>query len=340
MRSPRQWVAAFAFILATLLAAGGLSACGSSSAEGSGGSGSGGSDSGGMTHIRLAVTPGSPTLQVHLADTLGYFKKHGLDVTVTEGADLPTWAAGLDRQWDVVMTTSGIFVTGASKFDLVAVAGIQMNRKNFLGNPLITNNPSIKGPADLAGKRIGVVTLTGTTPAALSYLVAKAGGDPKSMKLVQVPFASEADQLASGQVDAVVSATPYYSTLLENPKNKALFDVPDMALRDIAPNVEQTAFLLFTSSRTWASKNTAAVKAFQQSLQEGITYMDKNPADAKKQLSAWTGLPLTVIDKAPWPPPTSATVTQEEVEPTLTLYKDRGLIPAGGAPDLNGRFVG
>lgn len=325
--------------LALLLAAGSLSACSAFSSSSGADSDSVSASDGGSTPVRLAFTPGSPTLQVHLAEKLGYFDDHDLDVTLTEGADLPTWAAGLDRQWDVAMTTSGIFVTGAAKFDLVAVAGAQVNREDVLGNPLVTGDPSIKEPLDLQGKRIGVVTLTGTTPAALAHLVEKAGGDPDSLKLLQVPFGSQPDQLASGQVDAVVSATPYYSALLEDSANSAVFDVPDTALRDIAPDTDQTAFLLFTSSRTWADENPEAVTALQDSLQEAIDYMEDKPDDAKQALSDWLGIPVEVIEKAPWPPPTSATVTQEEVEPTLELYKARGLISDAEAPDLGDRFT-
>lgn len=319
------------------MTAGGLSACGAFESEGARDPGSDASGKG--TPIRLAFTPGSPTLQVHLAEKLGYFEDNGLNVTLTEGADLPTWAAGLDRQWEVAMTTSGIFVTGASKFDLVAVAGGQVSRENVLGNPLVTGDPSIKEPQDLEGKRVGVVTLTGTTPASLAYLVEQAGGDPDSIELVQVPFGSQPDQLASGQVDAVVSATPYYSTLLEEPGNKALFDVPDTALRDLAPDVEQTAFLMFTSSRTWAEENPEAVTALQDSFQRAIDYIETNEEDSKKAMSDWLGLPMEVLEQAPWPPPTSSTVTQEEVEPTLALYEKRGLIAESDVPDLSDHFV-
>ncbi len=330
MRSLRRWAASFAL----LLAAGSLNACGAFDS----GSGAAPESANGATPVRLAFTPGSPTLQVHLAEKLGFFDQHGLDVTLTEGSDLPTWAAGLGRQWDVALATSGIFVTGASKFDLVAVAGAQVNREGVLGNPLVTNNPSIKKPIDLEGKRIGVLTLTGTTPASLAYLVQKAGGDPASMKLVQVPFGSQADQLKSKQVDAVVSATPYYSSLLADPENTALFDVPGTALREIAPDVEETAFLLFTSSRTWADENPETVTAMRDSLQQGIDYMKDNPDESKQAMSEWLGISKEVLDKAPWPPPTSATVTKEEVEPTLELYRDRGLIAEADVPQLDDRF--
>ena len=313
------------------LAVTGMTACGSDSSSSSGGEGD---------VIRIAYTPGSPTLQVHLADTMGYFEDRGLNVELTEGLDLPTWIASLDRQYDIAMTTAGIFITGADQFDLMAVGGAQMNRADVLGTPLVTDDPDIQGPGDLAGKRIGVVTLTGTTPASLGYLVEQAGGDPSSLDLVQVPFGSQADQLAAGQVDAVVSALPYATALEQaNPANRAVFDVPDMALRDLAPDQEQTAFLMFTATRSWTDANPDQVTAFQEAMQDAIDWMTANQDQALDEMQSWLGLPAEVLDAAPFPPPVSSTVSQDEVEPIVTLYEEQGLIEEDAAPDLSDRFL-
>lgn len=310
----------------------GLAACGSSSDS------DGAKADGGLTPVRLAFTGGAPTLQVHVAQTQGYFKKNGLDVKITEGADLPTWIASLDRQWDVAMTTAGIFVTGADKFDLVGVAGAQINKADYLGTPLVTRDPNIKNVGDLEGKRIGVATLTGSTPASLAYLVEKAGGDPKSLDLVQAPFAVQADQLKSGQVDAVVSAVPFASALAADPANRQILDVADAALRDIAPDQDTTAFLMFASSRDWADKNPKAAEALRKSLQQGLDYIASNKKAALDEMESWLGLPRAVIDAAPFPFSGSATVSEAQVEPTLKLYEKVGLIKAGEAPDLSDRF--
>ena len=325
----RTLSAACAVILAAALAA-----CGSS-----GGSKDSGTKSGdGVTDVRLAYTPGAPTLQVHIAQEMGFFAQHKLNVKLTEGLDLPTWVAGLDRQWDVAMTTSGIFVTGVDKFNLVGVAGAEVNRQNVLGTPLITRNPSIKRAVDLIGKRVGIVTLTGTTPASLDYLVKKEGGDPNKVKFVQVPFANQADQLKSGKVDAVVSAIPFASTLLKDKANKALFDVPDTALRDIDPQQKQTAFLLFTATRSWADKHKAAVTGLQQSFQQAITWINSHKDAALTEMSKWLGISKNILEAAPWPFPASATVSAGEVQPVVKLYEDRGLIKSSNAPSLQGRF--
>ncbi|MEV8517213.1 ABC transporter substrate-binding protein [Dactylosporangium sp. NPDC051484] len=320
--------------IAGMLLVGGLAACGDDkSASESGGAGSE------LTKVRLAFTPGATTLQVHLALTKGIFKKHGLDVRATEGLDLPTWMAGLDKQWDVAMETPGVFVSGANKLDLVVLAGAQALLKDSLqGNPLITRDPSINNPIDLVGKRVGVATLTGSTPTSLNYLVTKAGGDFSKVKLVQVSFEQAGDQLKAGQLDAVVSNIPNADVMLKDPKNRVLWDPQHDALRMIAPAQDPFASILFTSTRKWSEANPKAAQAFQDALQEAGEWMDANEQDAKKELSSWLGTPSDVIAGVKWPLPVRARITPEMLQPVIDLYVAAGVLPKAEAPDLSNRF--
>jgi NitT/TauT family transport system substrate-binding protein len=308
-----------------------LAACGGSSSDSS--------SAFGATKVRLAFTPGATTLQVHLAEKNGFFKKHGLDVKVTEGLDLPTWMAGLDKQWDIAMETPGVFVSGVNKLDLVVLAGAQVTEEGSLrSNPLITRDASIKEPIDLVGKRVGVATLTGSTPTSLNYLVTEAGGDFSKVKLVQVSFDQAGAQLKAGQLDAVVSSLPFADVILKDPKNRALWDPQDRALRMLDPNQKIMASILFTSTRKWAEANPKAAQQFQDALQESGEWMDSHEAEAKKEMSAWLGTPAEVVDSVTWPLPVQARITPESLQPAIDLFVAAGVIPKSAAPDLSDRF--
>jgi len=316
-------------VIASMLLVGTLAACGGDDEAGADG----------RTKIRLAFTPGATTLPVHLAITEGFFEKHGLEVEATEGLDLPTWMAGLDKQWDIAMETPGVYLAGAKQLDLVVLAGGQVTTGGSLaGNPLIVRDPSITDAGDLAGKRVAVATLTGSSPNAVKYLVEQAGEDPDSVELVQVPFESMGDQLKAGQVDAVVSSIPFSLTMLQHPENKALFDVQDTALRALAPDQEAMASIIYTSTRSWADEHPEEAVAFEAALQEAAEWMDDNKEAAVQELSEWLQIPMDVLETLPWPIPVQAHITQAEVQPNLDLFLATGALKEEDVPDLSDRF--
>lgn len=317
-----------------VLLVGTLGACGGSSDSSD-------SDASGakLTKVRLAYAAGATTLQVHLAEKKGYFKKHGIDIESTVGLDLPTWMAGLDKQWDIAMETPGVFVSGATKLDLVVLAGAQITEEGSLAsNPLITNDPDIKEPIDLVGKRVGVATLTGSTPTSLNYLVTEAGGDFKKVKLVQVAFDQAGAQLKAGQLDAVVSSIPFADVILQDPDNRALWDPQDRALRLIDPDQEIMASILFTSTRKWAKANPEVAKGFQDALEESGQWVNSHEDEAKKELVAWLKTPADVVDAVKWPLPFRARITPESLQPAIDLFVAAGVLPKSAAPDLTDRF--
>jgi len=328
-------LAAFA---GAVLASAVLAACSSSGgSDNAGGASGAGPD---LTNVRLAFTPGATTLPVELALTKGFFKQHGLNVKDTQGLDLPTWAAGLDKQWDVAMETPGIFVAAANKLDLAVVGSGQINSANSWGNPVVTADPNIKKPCDLAGKTVGVATLTGSTPSGLQYSVTHDGCNWSKVKLVQVPFTSEADQLKSGQVDAVVSSPPFSNVLLQNPDDHQVWDAQYEALHAIAPTEPVTASIVFTSTRKWADAHPQAVVAFQKSLQQAIDWENANKDAAQQVMADWLKLPLDVIHSLPWPLPVQATITKAQLQPVVDLYVATGVIAKADAPSLDNRFPG
>jgi len=316
-------------IIASMLLVGTLAACGSDDEAGADG----------RTKVRLAFTPGATTLPVHLAITRGIFEEHGLEVEATEGLDLPTWMAGLDKQWDIAMETPGVYLAGAKKLDLVVLAGGQVTTEGSLaGNPLIVRDPSIADAGDLAGKRVAVATLTGSSPNAVKFVVKEAGEDPDSVELVQVPFESMGDQLKAGQVDAVVSSIPFSLTMLQDPENKALFDVQDTGLRALTPDQEAMASIIYTSTRSWADEHPEEAAAFEAALQEAAEWMEDNKAAAVQELSEWLQIPMDVLKTLPWPIPVQAHITHDEVQPNLDLLLATGALKQEDAPDLSDRF--
>lgn len=309
-----------ATLTALLLAVVALSGCG-------GGSGSdGGGKSGGNDTLRVGFTPGFSTLPVHVAKTQGIFKKNGLNVELTEGVDLATYVAALDNQYDISMVTAGVFLPAAQKLGVVAVGGMQINVADPRNSVLMTDDDSIRKPLDLVGKTVGTPSLTGTSSQAVKYLIQEAGGDPDRVRLVQVGFGEQADQLKSGNVDAVISALPFW-TGLEDAGYRVAFDAAYEAAK-VATGATESLSAFWGATRSYADANAEKVEAFQTSIAEAIQWISDNEPEARGMLVDWLGVDEKTSKTAPLPA-MSAEVTAEQLEPSIVVMESLGSIPKG-----------
>lgn len=289
------------------------------------------------TAVRVAFTAGAGSLHVHIADKLGFFEDQGLAVELTEGLDLPTWVTALGSQYDMVMTTGGIFLSGADTFDLAAVGGQTVNVADAPENVLIVRGDEIQDAGDLAGKRVGTSTITGTTPLSVQYLVEQAGEDPASVTFVQVPSAQQGDQLRAGQVDAVVSLDPAQVAILEDPENRMLFENAQYeALNDIDPSVSDPPLVFYAATVPWAEENSDAIAGYRAALEEAIQWIGANEQEARVALMEWLGLTEDVAEQASLQG-MSSTITVPQVQAVLDLSIAQGVTSEADAPDLEAR---
>lgn len=284
------------------------------------------------TPLRVAFTPGHSTLPVHAAQVNGYFKQNGLDVTLTEGLDVPTYIAALDKQFDISMSVATIFLNAVAQgVPVKAVSGVQLNVADPPSNPLVTKNPAITSLKDLAGKTVGVPVLTGIATLSLQYLLQTNGVDPNSVKLIQVNFPDMADQLNAGRIDAALSAAPFYIPLL-NSGFRNVVDVTTEATKQATGNpkaVSVNAF--FVASDTFVSQHPDQYKAFRKSIQQGIDWMTSNQADSRAMLAQWLQFSPEVAQASPQPVDASE-ITADEIQPWITILQSTGALK-GTIPD-------
>jgi NitT/TauT family transport system substrate-binding protein len=283
------------------------------------------------TQLRVAFTGGFGTLPVHIAAENGYFKKHGLDVKLTEGLELPTYIAGLGNRYEITMSTPPIFLTAVQRgLKVKAISNMQYSDPKH-PNSVVASKKPITSFKSLEGQRVGVPTLVGVSAQSLRYLVKADGGDPAKVKFLVTPFATMGDQLKAGKVDAVVSAIPFYTVL----KSQGYAIGPDVVSKavekasDGATQSGTTAF--FVSSDNYIQSHPDAIKAWRESLQDAIDYINANDAAARKSLQTWLKLPAAVSTGAPFPG-LSVDLTGDQLAPFITIAQDVGELK-GTAPD-------
>ena len=163
---------------------------------------------------KVAIAVGGKNLLYYLpltvAESLGYFKAEGLDVTISD-------FAGGSRALQAVVGGSADVVSGAFEHTLnMQVKGQRLRAFVLQGRaPQIVlginpkTMPNYQSVADLKGKKIGVTAPGSSTNVMVNFILAKAGLKPADVSIIGVGAGNGAvAAMRSGQIDAISNLDP------------------------------------------------------------------------------------------------------------------------------------
>ena len=195
----------------------GLSACGSGSPSSTGGTATGGAggDSG-LTKVSVGVIPIVDCAPIYLGDKQGFFKEEGLQLdiqTATGGAAIvPGVVSG---SFDFAFSNLiSVMVAKDKGLDLKFVANGASTTGEIgkdIGGVVVPAGSDIQSAKDLSGKTVSVNNLSNIGDTTIKSVVEKDGGDPNSVKFVEVAFPDAPAALANKQVDAAWILEPFLS---------------------------------------------------------------------------------------------------------------------------------
>ncbi|MER6226559.1 ABC transporter substrate-binding protein [Streptomyces sp900105755] len=317
MRRLLAGLAAGTFLLAT-------AACGSS-----GGSSSTAGSSGGTTTVKVGIIPIVDVAPLYLGQKEGFFSKRGLKLSTTlaqGGAAIVPGVTSGQFQFGFSNVTS-LMIAQSSGVPVQAiangVASTGVAGKDF-GGLVVKKGSSITSPKQLEGKKVAVNTLKNINETAVRESVRKAGGDPDKVDFVELAFDQMPAALDKGQIDAAMAVEPALATM-------QLQGATEIAspLVDVAQNL--TVAMYFTST-SYAQKNPAVVKKFQEAVAESLSYADAHPDEVRQIVTTYTKTPADVLAKVTlpkWP----AEANRASIETLEKLSEQDGLFKA--APDLD-----
>ena len=234
----------------------------------------------GLERPRLTVAVGGKNLLYYLpltiAETQGYFKAEGLEVTIAD-------FAGGSRALQALVGGSADVVSGAFEHPInMQVKGQRLRAFVLQGRaPQIVlgfnpkTMPNFKSAADLRGKKLGVTAPGSSTNVLANFVLGKAGLKPGDVSIIGVGAGSGAvAAMRSGQIDAISNLDPVITLLVRSGDLKIITDTRVVAEADRVFGGPMPAGCLYTQ-QTFLDKYPATAQALANALVRADRWIQK-----------------------------------------------------------------
>jgi NitT/TauT family transport system substrate-binding protein len=246
--------------------------------------------------LNIAMVPTQSAAQGYFATDAGYFVKHGISPNLTELQNGPAViSAVLSGGMDVGYSNVLSFTVAHDKgLPLQVLSGTDFNglAKPTTGLLCVLVASPIKTAKDLAGKIVGVSSLSNTNLYAVKNWIDKMGGDSKLSKYVEIPLAEMPAALEAGRVDATSLDASYLSA--QASKIRMLANT----YYAIAPGFVAGVWFATTS---WIKDHPAIAQAFVAAIRDASIWANKNQTDALKIYSKYCHISVTDLQTIPIP---------------------------------------
>lgn len=237
---------------------------------------------------KLTIAVGGKNLLYYLpltiAETQGYFKAEGLDVTIAD-------FAGGSRALQALVGGSADVVSGAFEHTInMQIKGQRLRAFALQGRaPQIVlgvnpkTMPNFKSVADLKGKKLGVTAPGSSTNVLANFVLAKAGLKPGDVSIIGVGAGSGAvAAMRAGQIDAISNLDPVITLLLRSGDLKVVSDTRLVAEADKVFGGPMPAGCLYTS-QAFIDKNPTTVQAITNAIVRADKWIQQaGPSDIIK----------------------------------------------------------
>ena len=277
----------------------------------------------GTTKIVFGYTAVTDFASVFVAAEEGYFAKRGLEVELKFIPLNSTIPAAL--QSDSLQiggpTPSVLLQAVDGGLDLVVLAGGGLTSKAFTAFGLVARAGSgIHSAAECVGRKIGVPGLGAFLHVTIRAWLKQSGVDYRKVTFVEAAFPQHADLLRGGSIDAVVTADPFMSRIIDSGAGYvASYYATFLA--------DGNHTIFFAAKREWTQKNPAAAKAFREAVQDGAAFMQqpKNDAKVRAAIGKYIKLPPELLAKVQISPP-GPSVSDKQVAYWLAMMKDQDML--------------
>lgn len=244
--------------------------------------------------LTIGTIPIDATAEVYYAQEMGFFKKAGLNVTITpfqSGGAIA--AAVVGGAVDIGLTDSVSMASAHSHgVPLIYLAPAGVYKKGAETYVIaVPEASSIKTAKDFAGKTIAVNGLKNINEIPTDAWIDNNGGDSKTVKFVEMPYPAMLPAIDAGTIDGAAIVEPFMTFAQAKPGKYRLIS---LAERNVAP-----AFAVAGWSTTvaWARSHPEVAKKFVAVMAQTARWANANHAQSAQILSAVTKMSPEVANK-------------------------------------------
>lgn len=247
-----------------------------------------------LTKLRMATTPVDSSKAIFYAIKAGIFRKYGLDV---ETQMVNSGAAGAAALVGGAVDFAGVSVLTIFQAHLrgvpmvYTVPSILLSSDHVTTQTVVLKNSPIETGRDLDGKTIGSSSVGDINAAATLAWIASTGGDPKTVKVIEVPQSAAVAALQTGRVDAVTLNEPGVAQALASGITRSLAHPYDA----ISKRIDAAGY---AAMLPWIEKNADAVTRFERAMHESQTYTNTHLAETVDIVAGYSGIAPDVIAKS------------------------------------------
>ena len=275
------------------------------------------------TKIIFGYTAVADFASVFVAADEGYFSKRHLDVElkfIPLNSTIP--AALQSDSLQIGGPTPSVFLQAIDGgLDLVVVAGGGLTSRTMTGIGLVARAGSaIRGPQDCVGKKIGVPGLGAFLHVTFRAWLKDNGVDYRKVSFIEAAFAQHGDLLRGGSIDAVVTADPFMSRIVDSGAGYVA-----SYYTTFLPEGNPT--LVHAAKREWVARNPGAARAFREAVQEAAVFMEQpgNLTKARACIGKYIKLPPEVLAKVQISPP-GPLVSDKQLSYWVGLMKEQDML--------------
>ena len=273
-RTPFALVAVGALALTAACSSDSISSGGSTAAA-PGGSGQ---------DVNVAVIPIVDTAPIYLGKEKGFFSDEGLNLTlttVTGGAAAVSGVVGGSFEMGFGNPVSTmVAVDKGLPLRYVSNGVTTSGQRPDFGAVIVKGDSPIQTPADLAGKSVSVNNLSNIGDTTIRKVVEDAGGDPSSIKFVEIAFPDTPAAVERGQVEAAWTLEPFLSDSLASGAR-----IVTNNFVDFDENLDIAGY--FTKADTFETK-PELVQAFQRGMKKSLEYANEHPQEIRDIVGTYT----------------------------------------------------
>lgn len=245
-----------------------------------------------LTTVRVGGSGNDDMVPVLYAIRSGLFKKAGLDVQM-QSADagllttaLANGTLNIAKQSLLALITA--YDHGA-KFKILVGAAIYSSTAATTQIAVLKNS-DIKSTADLSGKVGGIPVLRGLNELGTLALIDRTGGNPATVKFVEIPYTTMLPALERGTIDFAEIAPPFLAPALESGKIRTIED-PFAGLGNPAP------ISAWFTTQEYAARNPTVVRRFAEVVRTATAYTLSHLPETVPLLAEYSRIDPEVLRK-------------------------------------------